>query len=73
MPAKSTIPIDTEVAQADAAAAHDAWFRSEVEAGLREADDPNCVWIPHEEINRRCAVLRAELEKHLPDEQEAAS
>lgn len=29
---------------------HDAWFRAEVEQGLREADDPNVARIPHEEV-----------------------
>lgn len=29
---------------------YDAWFRAEVEAGLREADDPNTVWVTHEEV-----------------------
>lgn len=31
------------------AADHDAWFREQVEIGLQEADDPNAVWIPHED------------------------
>ena len=29
---------------------HDAWFRGEVEQGLREADDPGVRRIPHEEV-----------------------
>jgi predicted transcriptional regulator len=29
---------------------HDAWFRAEVEQGLREADDPATKWIPHEQV-----------------------
>ncbi|MFA5119443.1 MAG: hypothetical protein WC695_11460 [Candidatus Omnitrophota bacterium] len=32
------------------AADHDAWFREQVEQGLKEADDPNAVWFPHEEV-----------------------
>lgn len=38
---------------------YDAWFRAEVEQGLREADDPNVPCIPNEEVmaslHRKCA------------------
>lgn len=30
------------------AASHDKWFREQVELALKEADDPNTVWIPHD-------------------------
>lgn len=36
--------------RAHEAAAHDRWFRSEVEDGLREADDPATVRAPHEDV-----------------------
>lgn len=29
---------------------HDAWFRAEVEQGLREADDPSTVMIEHDDV-----------------------
>ncbi|MFP1131840.1 CopG family ribbon-helix-helix protein [Asticcacaulis sp. W401b] len=29
---------------------YEAWFRAEVEAGLREANDPDAVWVTHEEV-----------------------
>jgi hypothetical protein len=71
MPAKVTTPRtadahnstetqspDTEAA--DAALAYDAWFRSEVEAAVRKADDPNAVWISQEEVKRDFATRRAE-------------
>src|SRR5262249_30964239 len=29
---------------------HDAWFRAEVEQGLREADDPATQWLRHEQV-----------------------
>jgi predicted transcriptional regulator len=38
--------IDQQKKQRD----YDAWFIAEMEEGLREADDPNTVWIPHEEV-----------------------
>jgi len=32
------------------AAEHDKWFREQVEEALLEADKPDAVWIPHEEV-----------------------
>jgi predicted transcriptional regulator len=51
------------VQSAREAAEHDAWFRAEVEQGLREADDPSIRPIPDEEVRaefaeRRAAALR---------------
>jgi hypothetical protein len=45
--------------RAHAAAAYDAWFRAEVEQALKEADDPNTVWIPNEEVEREAAEEEA--------------
>jgi hypothetical protein len=36
--------------RAHEAAAHDRWFRAQVEEGLREADDPAIAGIPHEQV-----------------------
>lgn len=36
--------------RAHEAAAHDAWFRAEVEAGIKEADDPATEWVPHSKV-----------------------
>jgi len=36
--------------RAHEAAAHDRWFRAQVEEALREADDPATVSIPHEQV-----------------------
>jgi hypothetical protein len=41
---------------------YDKWFRAEVEAGLREADDPNTEWFPHEVIQAEMAQERIWLE-----------
>lgn len=38
--------IDQQKKQRD----YDAWFIAEVEEGLREADDPNTVWVTQEEV-----------------------
>ncbi|EJB01634.1 hypothetical protein Rleg9DRAFT_0370 [Rhizobium leguminosarum bv. trifolii WSM597] len=43
------------------AAEYDKWFREHVEEAIREADDPNAVWIPHEVVEEEMARERAEL------------
>ena len=42
---------------------HDAWFRGEVEQGMREADDPSLHRIPHEDVRSNWRRQRAELAK----------
>jgi predicted transcriptional regulator len=37
---------------------HDAWFRAEVEEGLREANDPNTVWVSHEQVKANMEAQR---------------
>ena len=73
MPAKPKASIDPETAQADAASVHDAWFRAEVEAAVREADDPNTVWVSNEEVKRRFALRRAEWAKEAAKKARFAS
>ena len=45
------------------ARAHDAWFRAEVEQGMREADDPNVPLVPDQEVASSWRQRRAELVK----------
>jgi hypothetical protein len=47
--------------RAHQAAAHDAWFREQVEIALKEADDPATVWVSSEDAKKRMAKKRAEL------------
>ena len=47
------------------AAAHDKWFRVQVEQSLAEADDPNTKWISNEEANKTWAKKRAGLVKRV--------
>jgi predicted transcriptional regulator len=49
-------------------AEYDAWFRAEVEQSLREAEDPNAEWIPHEEVMRKWKIRRAELVQKIKPE-----
>jgi predicted transcriptional regulator len=42
---------------------HDAWFRSEVEHGLREADDPAGDRVPHDRVLSSWQQQRADLER----------
>lgn len=44
--------------RAHEAAEHDAWFRAEVEAAIKEADDPNTKWVSH-------ADAMADMHRHL--------
>ena len=50
---------------ADAAPDHeetyDEWFRRQVKEVLVEADDPNTVWVPHEEVMRDWEEQRADI------------
>ncbi|OAV49202.1 hypothetical protein A6U98_13215 [Rhizobium sp. WYCCWR10014] len=43
------------------AAEYDKWFREQVEEAIREADDPNTVWVPHEVVEEEMARERSEL------------
>ncbi len=45
--------------RAHEAADYDAWFRAEVQKALREADDPNTVWIDNDEVERQSLEDRA--------------
>ncbi len=43
---------------------HDAWFQSEIEQALREADDPAVTRISDENVRSKWHRQRAELVKH---------
>ncbi|NEI03616.1 hypothetical protein GUK34_01745 [Rhizobium leguminosarum] len=43
------------------AAEYDKWFREQVGEAIREADDPNAVWISAQDAEERMDKLRAEL------------
>jgi hypothetical protein len=49
--------------RAHAAAAHDVWFRAEVEQALKEADDPNTQWVSNEDVKKQAAKHRAKWAK----------
>lgn len=51
--------------RAHEAAAHDKWFREQVEQALKEADDPNTQWVPHEVVKADMAKQRARLVKRI--------
>lgn len=50
------------------AAAHDKWFRAQVEEAINEADDPATVWVSNEEAKVGWAKKRAELIKRIKAE-----
>jgi predicted transcriptional regulator len=47
--------------QAHEAVAHDQWFRAQVEQGLQEADDPNTLWVSHNEVKADMQMQRKAL------------
>ncbi len=53
------------VRRAREAREHDQWFRSEVEQGLREADDPSVNRTPDDEIASDWRRYRAELARGI--------
>lgn len=48
--------------RAHKAAAYDAWFRAQVDAGIKEADDPSTQWVSHEDSMARLYKHLEELE-----------
>lgn len=53
------------VERQQAARDHDAWFRSEVEAGLREADNPTVIRIPNEMVEADLEAFREKLRAQI--------
>ena len=49
------------------AAAHDKWFRAQVEQALTEADNPATVWLSNEEVKAHGAARRAEWMKRAAE------
>ncbi|MGS0742508.1 hypothetical protein ACVBEF_11830 [Glaciimonas sp. GG7] len=45
------------------AAAYDKWFRAEIEDAIKEADDPNTIWVTDEEAQASWEKQRAALVK----------
>lgn len=56
--------------QAHEAAAHDQWFREQVEQAITEANDPNTVWVSNDEAaaswSAKRAALTAQIEGNAP-------
>jgi predicted transcriptional regulator len=46
-------------------AQHDAWFRTEVEHGLRELADPDVELIPHEQVKAEWEAEKADLLRRI--------
>jgi len=56
-------PIASEFATVEEAEAYDRWFREEVEAALREADEPGAVFIPHDQVMAEMDAIINDAEK----------
>ncbi len=48
-------------------AAHDKWFREQVEQAIKEADDPNTEWVSHKDAKANWSKKRAELVKRIKE------
>jgi hypothetical protein len=51
--------------RAHESAAHDKWFRQQVELGLRDADDPDTAWVGNDDAQSEWAKKRANLAARL--------
>ena len=51
--------------RAHEAAAYDKWFRAEVGAALKEADDPNTQWVSNDDAKKHFAAKREALRKRV--------
>jgi hypothetical protein len=58
--------------RAHEAAAHDAWFRREVELAVQEADAPHAEWDSQAEVKRQSAIKRAAWRSKSTPVEEAA-
>lgn len=48
-----------QLRRAHAAAAHDTWFRVQIDQSLTEADDPNTQWVTNDQAKRASTEQRA--------------
>jgi acyl-homoserine lactone acylase PvdQ len=52
---------------------YDAWFDAEIDAAMREADDPNTEWVSNDEAKKDWAETRAALVRRLEEEESRRS
>lgn len=64
---KSRADASARLRNAHEAAAHDKWFREQVEQAIAEADAPNAEWVSNEDANASWAKKRAKLVKRAEE------
>ena len=57
------------VEQLQARRDYDKWFDAEIEAALKEADDPNTEWVSNDEVKKDWDRQRAALVRRLEEEE----
>ncbi|MDQ6435998.1 hypothetical protein RB623_18230 [Mesorhizobium sp. LHD-90] len=57
------------VEQSQAKRDYDKWFDAEIEAAIKEADDPNTEWVSNDEVKKDWARQRAALVRRLEEEE----
>lgn len=68
----NTLPATTEQSN-DFVDVHDKWMHAQIEQALKEADDPNTVWLSNEEVKARSAARRTLLRKRAHQPASSAS
>ncbi len=56
------LPFKVELSKGDPEE-HDRWFRKQVKTAIKEASNPNTVFIPHAQVRDRWSAKRVELSK----------
>jgi hypothetical protein len=51
---------------------YDTWFRKQAEIGVREANDPNTVWVSHDQVMSDLDELRATWRSQAEEERNVA-
>ena len=57
------------VREQQAKTAEEAWIEREIAEGLREADDPNAVWVSHEDAKADMQRQREELLRQIAEQE----
>ena len=69
--AEKGLPFPVKLSQ-EAAEEHDQWFRQQVEAAVKEADNPDAAFIPHAQVCGRWAAKRKEIARRTTKQRKRA-
>jgi len=69
--AEKGLPFPVKLSQ-EAAEEHDQWFRQQVEAAVKEADNPDAVFIPHVQVRGQWVAKRKEIARRTTKQRKRA-